>query len=144
MRSLPRIALMTIIAAASVFVSGNVLAQAPGCCSPDAYGPYGVLRRANRRVIPYFAEHPPVYYSYPVARPYGFSPYALPPGVLPVEMNVAPKPQEIINPYFQPQGDDDSEASDETTTTTSDRTAATILNPLVQAARAGVLAAAAR
>jgi len=31
--------------------------------------------------IPYFAKHPPVYYSYPVGRPYGFGPYAYPPGV---------------------------------------------------------------
>lgn len=30
------------------------------------------------RLIPYFAEHPPVYYSRPVARPYGYSPYAYP------------------------------------------------------------------
>jgi len=30
--------------------------------------------------IPYFSLHPPVYYSYPVPRPYGYSPYAYPPG----------------------------------------------------------------
>lgn len=29
--------------------------------------------------IPYFAKHPPVYYSRPVARPYGYYPYAYPP-----------------------------------------------------------------
>lgn len=28
---------------------------------------------------PYFALYPPVYYSYPVRRPYGLSPYAWPP-----------------------------------------------------------------
>ena len=31
---------------------------------------------------PYFAVHPPVYYSYMVARTYGYSPFAYPPGVL--------------------------------------------------------------
>lgn len=31
-------------------------------------------------VPPYFAIHPPVYYSLPVARTYGYSPYAYPPG----------------------------------------------------------------
>ena len=35
--------------------------------------------------IPYFALHPPVYYSSPVSRTYGYSPFAYPPGV------VAPK-----------------------------------------------------
>jgi hypothetical protein len=29
-------------------------------------------------VPPYFALHPPVYYSYPIARTYGYSPYAYP------------------------------------------------------------------
>jgi len=30
--------------------------------------------------LPYYSVFPPVYYSYPVARPYGYSPYAYPPG----------------------------------------------------------------
>jgi hypothetical protein len=32
--------------------------------------------------VPYFSLHPPVYYSYRVARTYGYSPFAYPPGVL--------------------------------------------------------------
>jgi hypothetical protein len=31
--------------------------------------------------IPYFSLFPPVYYSYHVPRPYGYSPFAYPPGV---------------------------------------------------------------
>jgi hypothetical protein len=31
--------------------------------------------------VPYFAKHPPVYYSYVVRRPYGLSPYPWPPVV---------------------------------------------------------------
>lgn len=31
-------------------------------------------------VPPYYALYPPVYYSYPVPRTYGYSPYAYPPG----------------------------------------------------------------
>ena len=31
---------------------------------------------------PYFAVHPPVYYSYVVRRPYGYSPFPYPPDVL--------------------------------------------------------------
>lgn len=48
---------------------------------------------------PYYALYPPVYYSYPVARPYGYSPFAYPPGVMTPE---APQqkvaPVEYINP----------------------------------------------
>jgi hypothetical protein len=37
--------------------------------------------------IPYFSLFPPVYYSYPVPRTYGYSPFAYPPGF------VTPSPQ---------------------------------------------------
>jgi len=57
---------------------------------------YGVLAQN----VPYYAAFPPVYYSAPVPRTYGYSPFAYPPGVrtpdLPVAKVVA---QEIINPY---------------------------------------------
>jgi hypothetical protein len=32
--------------------------------------------------VPYFSLYPPVYYSYRVARTYGYSPFAYPPGVM--------------------------------------------------------------
>lgn len=69
---------------------------------------------------PYFALHPPVYYSYPVARTYGFSPFPYPPEVLTPELPPAPVtrnpfvvsmaapvdaaegtqiPQRMVNPY---------------------------------------------
>ncbi len=51
---------------------------------------------------PYFAQHPPVYYSGIVRRPYGISPYAAPPGIRPVEMSVpveAPQPLSVKNPF---------------------------------------------
>lgn len=49
--------------------------------------------------IPYYALYPPVYYSYPVARPYGYSPFAYPPGVLTPE--IAPRTSAVIyrNPF---------------------------------------------
>lgn len=83
--------------------------------------------------IPYFALHPPVYYSYPVARPYGFSPFAYP-GIVPTpqfkirqeslahvvknphveqpaegptlpapDKQGAHRPQRIRNPYYSPE-----------------------------------------
>ena len=43
--------------------------------------------------IPYFAAHPPVYYSHIVPRPYGWSPYAYPPGTPMPEVAPAPAPE---------------------------------------------------
>ncbi len=50
-----------------------------------------------REYIPYHALYPPVYYSYPVPRTYGYSPFAYPPGtrtpeIVPVEPLVVPNP----------------------------------------------------
>ncbi len=59
---------------------------------------------------PFFALYPPVYYDRTiVARPYGVSPYAVPPGIAPVEMSV-PTPLRQENPYFvEPKKDKDSD-----------------------------------
>jgi hypothetical protein len=62
-------------------------------------------------IPPQFALHPPVYYSAPVARPYGYSPFPLPAGVSPAEPFIS-KPIEIENPYFAP-GQDAPEAKED-------------------------------
>ena len=49
--------------------------------------------------LPYFALHPPVYYSEPVPRTYGYSPFAYPPGVMTPELVGEPQPVTINNPY---------------------------------------------
>ena len=67
------------------------------------FGIGGGISRGGFEEPPYFAKFPPVYYSHPVARPYGISPYAVPPGVMPVEMTVKPEPQKLVNPFYQPQ-----------------------------------------
>jgi len=56
---------------------------------------------------PYYALYPPVYYSFPVARPYGYSPFAYPPGVMTPEVpqsqiEVSPI---IYNPFVRPKGE---------------------------------------
>ncbi len=73
--------------------------------------------------VPYFAKHPPVYYSRPVARPYGLLPYPYLPVASkpqPVEVRVVvhnhfaaeegwqrpaegsrPEPRRIVNPFAQ-------------------------------------------
>ncbi len=54
--------------------------------------------------IPYFAKHPPVYYSYPVARPYGYSPYASPP-VMTFREVVVVRPVLVRNGYVTGETD---------------------------------------
>ena len=76
----------------------------------------GVLPREPERP-PYFALYPPVYYNGIVSRPYGVSPFATPPGILPTEMLVPPPvPQAISNPYFDqeitPASENKVESSD--------------------------------
>ncbi len=48
--------------------------------------------------VPYFSMFPPVYYSMPVPRTYGWSPFAYPPGTMTPEV-AADGPEDIINPY---------------------------------------------
>ena len=67
--------------------------------SRAAFGATGIRGRGGRPGLPYFAQFPPVYYNGIVPRPYGFSPFALPPGIAPAEI-IAPNPVTISNPFF--------------------------------------------
>jgi hypothetical protein len=58
------------------------------------YGRAGVMQQD----IPYYALYPPVYYSQPVPRTYGYSPFAYPPGVMTPDV-APPQPEVIKNPY---------------------------------------------
>lgn len=75
-------------------------------------------------VPPYFALHPPVYYSMPVPRTYGYSPYAYP-GTVQTPEIVAPTPEMIENPHVKP------EAESKPTNHTVDASQV-ILNPYVK------------
>lgn len=70
-----------------------------GCQAPFFVGNFGYVRPSEE--LPYFAKFPPVYYSHIVPRPYGVSPYAAPPGIVPTEYMVQPmtQPEVIRNPY---------------------------------------------
>ncbi len=58
--------------------------------------------RAGFERPPYFALFPPVYYSNEIVRrPIGVSPFAVPPGVTPVEYMLQATPQHIVNPHYQ-------------------------------------------
>jgi hypothetical protein len=99
--------------------SGTASAQSPliygyGFGAGGGYGYGGGYRGANSRAIPYFALHPPVYYSHPIPRPYGFSPYATPPFLLPAELQVIQsQPEEVINPYFKPEAEEEGDQAEE-------------------------------
>jgi hypothetical protein len=98
--------------------------------------------------IPYYALYPPVYYSYPVARTYGYSPFAYPPGT--VTPAVRPKVESAMyhNPYV-PRKTQPAAATDKSVEARRSgdversaaverpvRVAATYINPFVQQARA--------
>lgn len=50
--------------------------------------------------IPYYSLYPPVYYSVPVPRTYGWSPFAYPPGVMTPEIADC-QPEVIVNPHVE-------------------------------------------
>jgi hypothetical protein len=70
-------------------------------------GPYGLgffNYGYNQPRIPYYALYPPVYYSYPVPRTYGYSPFAYPPGTATPELALPAAAIEIRNPYVPSPG----------------------------------------
>lgn len=67
-----------------------------------------IPRASGSSVIPYFALYPPVYYSHIVPRPYGYSPFALPPGMEPAEAIVQPvEALQVSNPFYHRDDDGD-------------------------------------
>lgn len=62
-------------------------------------GLYNGLDRPSDYRVPYFAAHPPVYYSHPVPRTYGHSPFAYPPHFRTPEFCESVVPLTVTNPY---------------------------------------------
>ena len=79
-------------------------------------------------VPPYFALHPPVYYSQPVARTYGYSPYAYPGSVRTPDVAPTPTAALIENPYVEPTQRVRQDTKGKTVSTS---TPEVILNPYV-------------
>jgi hypothetical protein len=98
-----------------------------GCCDSAE------LYRELYNNLPYFALHPPVCYSEPVPRTYGYSPFAYPPGVMTPEV-CAPQPVTINNPYVpstSPTGTQKSVNSDRSAATSSPVEPLEVNNPYV-------------
>jgi hypothetical protein len=101
--AMKRIVLCSLAIALFSLAGGASSAKAQGGCVGGGWGgwginfPYGLYgNRVNH--VPYYAMFPPVYYSRPVPRSYGWSPFAYPPGTMTPEVEVV-ESQEVINPY---------------------------------------------
>lgn len=134
-----RHALMTAAIVSAAAAGGS---QAHAQCGPYGgwgYGAWDVGRLYGVLAdnVPYFAAFPPVYYSQPVPRTYGYSPFAYPPGVMTPEVVQEVEPQVIENPYFSPQPAIEGPAMvapntvDQTTSVAPTRGPLVILNPYV-------------
>jgi hypothetical protein len=97
-------------------------------------GGYGWLYNTLRYEVPHFAAFPPVYYSVPVPRTYGYSPFAYPPNVRTPEVAVESQPVTIMNPYV-PATKPASTPADSTTDRSADRAKQpeplVVINPFV-------------
>ena len=113
--------LVALVAVVALAVAPPTLAC--NGCGGYGYG-YGLgyLYSSLDYNVPYFAAHPPVYYSYPVPRTYGYSPFAYPPHVMTPEIVGEPQPLEITNPHVPSTQQKPADAS-------TDRTARTKVQP---------------
>ena len=127
-----RLLVLLVVAAALVCGMSPAANAQNGNCG---YGGYGWLYNSLQYNVPHFAAFPPVYYSYPVPRTYGFSPFAYPPGVMtPDPMGEAPQPLEIINPHVPAAPSTESAPpakSDTTAAVNAQPQPLVILNPFV-------------
>jgi len=135
--------LVLIVAAVAAVCLVQATVKADNCCGGGLGGWGGFApwyTGYTREYIPYYSMHPPVYYSYPVPRPYGYSPWAYPPGTMTPEiLGEITGPKEIINPHVP--------APEAKPTSTSNKTAAVranlgpvpqvVINPFVSSKLAG-------
>jgi hypothetical protein len=129
--------LLLIAAAVAVFGFSQQPAEA-GYGGLGGFAPW--YTGYTREHIPFYAMHPPVYYSYPVPRAYGWSPWAYPPGVMTPEiLGEMGGPQEIINPHV-PQEENAKPTSNTNKTVSHSKSSGPIpqvvINPFVGAALA--------
>jgi len=94
-----RILALTVAAVATAFTTAATAGDGlHGGLPWFGYGYSGSLYGLGRvPVPPYFALHPPVYYSQPIPRPYGHSPFAWRSSDLRNS-----KSELTVNPYFKP------------------------------------------
>jgi len=79
---------------------------APGIGFGGYYERDSLYGRGFIPIPPYYALHPPVYYSRPVPRTYGYSPYAYPESVMTPELKAPPAKKMVLNPYYRPKAEE--------------------------------------
>jgi hypothetical protein len=104
--------LLALAVLAAAFVTTMTSRAQAQCDYGYGYG-MGYLYGSLDYNVPYFAAHPPVYYSYPVPRTYGYSPFAYPPNVMTPEVVQEPKPVTIVNPYVPQSQETKSEPAED-------------------------------
>lgn len=132
-----RVLFLAVATAAMICLSTPQAQADNGCGCGYGYG-YGLgyLYNSLDYNVPYFAAHPPVYYSYPVPRTYGYSPFAYPPNVMTPEAAPEVKPVQIVNPYV-PKAEEKSPAGNEDRTVDARRQPKplVVVNPYVASDR---------
>jgi hypothetical protein len=130
--------LMILLVLVAALLAGANAQACNGCYGGgggwDGGWGWGVLYGSLDYNVPYFAAHPPVYYSYPVPRTYGYSPFAYPPGVMTPEVEMgAEMPVEIVNPYVPSSQQTSEAATDQTAANAEARPEPlVIMNPFVR------------
>ena len=94
-----------LVVAGTNAVSGQDWGGFP--CAPP-FGGYPYQNIYSTESVPYYSLYPPVYYSYRVARTYGYSPFAYPPGVL-TPGSEPPRGAAVQNVYTTTEGAETSE-----------------------------------
>lgn len=131
--------MLILIALASVMTNSSAQAQyglyGGQCGMFGGWGGYydiGRLYQVLSQNVPYYSAFPPVYYSMPVPRTYGYSPFAYPPGIMTPEVADCPVAQEITNPYVEPTSTSSPVEKDRVTHIEQKASPQVIANPYVQ------------
>jgi hypothetical protein len=137
MKSAIRFALFAAVACAAALAAETASAQEVGIryYTGDNYG-FGLDRAyASGRIPtpPYFAIHPPVYYSYPVPRTYGYTPWAYPAYVMTPEIQAPVEPAMFENPHVKQEAAPAPKTKSASRKTTAPQV---IVNPYVTNVRA--------
>lgn len=96
---LTRTTFFTLATAMVLSLATTNSAQAYDGCGYGFGYDIGRLYNSLEFRVPYFAAHPPVYYSHPVPRTYGHSPFAYPPHFRTPDVVAPSGPIQISNPY---------------------------------------------
>jgi hypothetical protein len=130
-----RAAVILCAAGCLTFMVGEVQAQNGVGCGNGYWGDgyyYGFYRRnitSESSLPPYFAQFPPVYYAGPpIARTYGWSPFALRPTEYDSIPQLKAKPVMMHNPYVTDAGEAAEKKADDKTAAA----AKVIINPYIQ------------